>query len=201
MKQGFLYICLIGIVLGLVSCHKSNPMQQTIEHNNIIIVNTNKAWETSQLPAYIGDISYFPEEMQGIIRQRFPEMASIERANIIFVGSSELAANYKLLQDAAAAGKYIVFPGDADYTLLGDGAEPIISPNASEGLIPIFCCYTGWGEGHFYTMYKEAAPMQLEMGTSSLTDEEWSELNEKGMAEEGETDDERAFDCLDHMRI
>lgn len=189
MKRIFLTICLIGITIGFASCRKEGPMEQTVEHNNII-VNTNKAWETSELPAYIGDISYFPEELQSIIRKRFPENASIERAYVIFVGKSELATNYELLRDAAADGKYIVIPGDADYTLLGGGADPMISPSESEDLVPMFCCYTGWGEGQLYMMYNESAPLQLEEGTPSLTDEEWYELNEKGKAEEEETEDD-----------
>lgn len=184
MKRVFKFICLTSIILGFTSCHKEDTMEQVVEHGNDIVVNTSKIWETSELPAYIGDISYLPKELQGIIRQRFPESASIERANIIFVGASELSTNYEILQTAAAAGKFVVIPGNADYTVLGVDADPIISPSDSDDIDPLFYCYTFWGEDHLYVMYSESAPEQIEDGTPSLTDEEWYELNNEGIDDE-----------------
>lgn len=178
MKQGFMTICLMSIIIGLASCHKDNAMEQKPEQGDDVTV-----WETSELSAYIGDINYLPEELRDVIHRRFPLKAGIESANVIFVGTSELSTNYELLRSAAAAGKYIVIPGTADYTILEGDAEPTISLSDSEENTPLFYCYTGWGEGNLYAMYNESAPLQSENGESSLTDEQWKELEEMGKAD------------------
>ena len=185
MKRTFLILCALALAVGFVSCRKDEPEIQTEEEGNSIILNPYKQWRTSSLPAYIGDISSMPKDMQTVIRQRFPKQVGLDAAGIIFAGASDLLANRDKLAAAAAGGSYVVIPGNGDASLLG--ANPLAVPATDLGLDPMFVCYNGYGPGQYYVMFDEREILDAESGTPSMSEEEWKELLKvnKGLGADG----------------
>ncbi|MBQ1753887.1 MAG: hypothetical protein II002_03015 [Bacteroidales bacterium] len=90
-----------------------------------IVLNTEKVWPTSNLTAYIGDISTLPQDLQTVIAQRFPKKAGPESANVIFAGAGDVTANADKLAQAAANGAFVVVPSGVDLALVG--AAPMLA--------------------------------------------------------------------------
>lgn len=165
-----------ALVLGVVSCDLNSlniPLNDGGTGNNIY-VNPNTHWPPSNTPAYIGDISAYPQELQTVIKQRFSKQVSMETAGVIFAGPSELSAHADKLTDAANSGAFVVTPTVSQLSLLG--ANPKMAPTSTGGTGPLFVCYSGWGAGHFYMMYDEPVQAIPEPGESSMSDEQWQEL-------------------------
>ena len=171
-------LLLTGCLAALFITTGCNPEELTTyfkyENGNSIVVNPDKEWTTSALSAYIGNISALPQDLQTVIRQRFPKQASMESANVIIVGADEVAANAELLKEAAAAGAFIIVPGNVDLTPLG--ADPLLAPEVGSAQTPLLKCYSGWGEGEFFFMADEPEVLDLEEGASSMTESEWKKL-------------------------
>ena len=185
MKRTFLIIALMFLAVGLASCRKDEPEIQPVEEGNSIILNPYKQWRTSSLPAYIGDISSMPKDMQTVIRQRFPKQVGIDAAGIIFAGVSDLSANAEKLALAAQGGSYVVIPGNGDASLLG--ANPLTVSGSEIGMDPMLVCYNGYGQGQYYVMFDEREILDAESGTPSMSEEEWKELLKvnKGLGTDG----------------
>lgn len=165
-----------ALVFGLISCDQNTlklPLKGGKTGNNIY-VNPNTHWTNSNTPAYIGDISAYPQALQDVILRRFPRRAGIETAGVIFAGPGELSANAGELTAAANSGAFIVSPTLASLSLLG--ANPKMAPVSSEGTGPLFVCYSGWGAGQFYMMYDEPVPAPAQPGEPSMSEAEWEEL-------------------------
>ena len=75
MKRSIWILGLIVLLPLFESCEKEVP--GTIREGNNIVINQYKQWNTSKQPAYIGDISAFPKDLQAVIRQRFPKQVSM----------------------------------------------------------------------------------------------------------------------------
>ncbi len=174
MKRTFLMIALMVLAVGLASCRKNEPDIQPEENGNSILINPYKQWRTSSLPAYIGDISSMPKDLQNVIRQRFPKQVGLDAAGIIFAGTSDLLSNKDKFAAAAAGGSYVVIPGNGDASLLG--TNPMAVPETDLGLDPMFICYNGYGPGQYYVMYAEKEILDAESGTPSMSEDEWKEL-------------------------
>jgi len=142
--------------------------------DNNIVVHPYKQWKASNLPAYIGNISALPQDLQTVIRQRFPKRVGMQAAAVIFAGPSDLTANTDLLAEKAEQGAFVVSSGDALGAL--PGADPMIDVSSLEGQNPLFCCYSGSGGGLFYVMYDEAEAPEAEPGTPSMTEQEFKAL-------------------------
>ena len=172
-------LCALGIsalVFGLISCDQNTlklPLNGGKTGNNIY-VNPNTHWTNSNTPAYIGDISAYPQALQDVILRRFPRRAGIETAGVIFAGPGELSANAGELTAAANSGAFVVSPSLASLSLLG--ANPKMAPTSTGGTGPLFVCYSGWGAGHFYMMYDEPVPAPAQPGEPSMSEAEWEEL-------------------------
>ena len=111
----------IAAVLALASCKPRvlETPSRDFRNGNSIIVNPNKQWVKSRMPAYIGDISAYPKPMQDVITERFPHQVGKDAARVLFVGKGEYGSDAFLAQ-AAEAGAFIVYPGD------GDGTMPVL---------------------------------------------------------------------------
>ncbi|MBO7547299.1 MAG: hypothetical protein J6Y27_03810 [Bacteroidales bacterium] len=176
MKRTLWILGLIAAAaMTIVSCKKDYAPEEPATDSNSIVLNPYKQWTTSRIPAYIGDISAMPSELQDVIRHRFPRLVSPEAAGIIFVGANELNANGGSLAAAAKAGAFIVVPGNANLSPLGAGS--VATPEVPSGLAPLFVCYNGWKSGQYYVMYDEAVLLQASQGTPSMNAEEWKELS------------------------
>lgn len=79
-------LLLTGCLAALFITTGCNPEELTTyfkyENGNSIVVNPDKEWTTSALSAYIGNISALPQDLQTVIRQRFPKQASMESATV-----------------------------------------------------------------------------------------------------------------------
>ena len=179
MKRFFWFLGISALALGFVSCDQNAiivPIDGGKTGNNIY-VNPNTHWPPSNTPAYIGDISAYPQELQSVIKQRFSKQVSMETAGVIFAGPGELSAHADKLTDAANAGAFVVTPTVSQLSLLG--ANPKMAPTSSGGTGPLFVCYSGWGAGHFFMMYDEPVQAIPAPGEPSMSDEEWQELVSK----------------------
>ena len=176
MKRILWILGFSALVLGVVSCdlNSLNVPLNDGETGNNIYVNPNTHWPPSNTPAYIGDISAYPQELQTVIKQRFSKQVSMETAGVIFAGPSELSAHADKLTDAANSGAFVVTPTVSQLSLLG--ANPKMAPTSTGGTGPLFVCYSGWGAGHFFMMYDEPVQAIPEPGESSMSDEQWQEL-------------------------
>lgn len=171
MKALLRILGLAALIFGLFSC-KDDPLE--ITSGNSIVVNPYKQWTTSRLPAYVGDISYLPEQLQAVVRQRFPRQVSLEAAQVIFAGAGDIAASGNKLDQAVSAGKYVIFPGGSQEALSASGLSAY--PGVELGLIPLLVCRSGWGAGQTYVMYDEAEIADPVDGEPSMTEKEWKEL-------------------------
>ena len=190
MKTGKVFI-IAALVLSVCACRKDWGEEPEIPVNgfregNSIVLNPNKQWETSRVPAYIGDISAFPADLQSVIRLRFPRQVTMDAAGIIIVSAAEIAANSEALSEAAANGAFIVVPGAMDFSLLGD-VPKVSAPENTDGLGVLLSCYSGWGMGQYYVMYDEPILLQADMGTPSMTVAQFDELESvnKGQEDDG----------------
>ena len=174
MKQYLFFINLLALALGLCSCEKKiNKEKEPLSYSNSIVLNTDKEWATSNLSAYIGDISVLPQDLQNVISQRFPKKASLESADVIIAGAGDVAANADKIAKAANGGAFVVTPANVDFSLLG--ATPMIDPSETSELSPLLYCYSGWGDDVYYVMYDEPET-EPTSGTSSMSEKEWEEL-------------------------
>ena len=66
-------LTLAAFALFIAACQPKEPEPpvNAYREGNTIMVNPYKQWTTSKLPAYIGDISSIPAELQEVIRERF----------------------------------------------------------------------------------------------------------------------------------
>ncbi len=123
------------------------------------MVNPYKQWATSKLPAYIGDISSLPAELQEVIRERFPRLVSKENARVLILSKEEAQSNDAAIVAAADNGAFVVYPGDAS------GELPVL-----------LYCRSDWGSGQSYVMYDEEEVLQPSVGSVKMTSSEWEEL-------------------------
>ena len=186
MKRVLWILGISAMVLGQVACDRNSlTLSMQGEDGDNIVVNPNKQWTKSKLPAYIGDISAYPQHLQTVIRGRFTKEVGLDAAGIIFAGASDMATDADKLSAAAANGAFVVVPPSVDLSLLG--ADPLLAPDANDALPPLFYCYSGWGRGEFYVMYNEAEMFFAEEGEPSMTEEEWKALSLKnqGLGDDG----------------
>lgn len=176
MKKIVSILCFFALVSGLASCQKTRLdfREDMQKYSNSILLNPNKQWKTSQIAAYIGDISSYPQELQTVIRQRFPNPAEVEGAGVIFAGRSDLAANGAKIAKAATAGACVIVPAGVDLSMVG--ANPLLDPHSSDNMPPLFYCYSGYGAGQLFVMYDEPVTPREEVGSSSMNEEEWRSL-------------------------
>ena len=179
MKRIFLIQAILVFAFGLASCNKSNPDSDGKSWNTIHL-NPNKTWTRSRIPAYVGDISAFPPQLQRVINQRFANRAQLGSSGVIIVGMNDVTANAKAISAAAASGAFVVVPSNVDLSLLG--ADPLLLPKSSGGASPLFVCFSGWGNGQYYVMYDEPETGLPSPGESSINASEWNELIQKNRA-------------------
>lgn len=147
-----------------------------------ILLNTHKVWNPFDLPAYIGDISYLPADLQTVINQRFPNHGDIGFAKVLFIGAADMAADAEQLKQAAEEGAFIVYPDNVDPATLG--IQPLLSTFEEPGPYTVlFHCSSLMGLGRHFTLWDEPV-LLAEAGevTSSFSDAEWEELVQKNMA-------------------
>ena len=186
MKRISWILCISAMVLGLSSCDGKLQKEFLKEGDgNNIVVNPNKQWTNSKLPVYFGDLSAYPQDLQNVIRQRFSKEVGLDAAGIVFAGANDLTAHADKLAEVAANGAFIVVPAGTDLSQLG--VDPLIMPDLTGILPPLFICYSGWGKGDLYVMYDEAESLQAEGGEPSMTEEEWKALvrKNKGLGADG----------------
>ena len=175
-----LAVCFTVMALGagLTACDVSSldtSFENNMESHNNIVLNTHKKWTTSKLPAYIGDISSLPQELQAVIQQRFPKSVDIDRAHVLFVGPGDMAAQENKIRKAADAGAFIVSPKGVDLSIIG--ASPMLAAPAGGDLQVLLQCYSSWNGGVHYVMFDEINILSTaEPGTPSMSEEEWKEL-------------------------
>ena len=179
-----------ALLLSVCACRKDwgepEIPSNAFREGNSLVLNPNKQWNTSNLPAYIGDISAFPADLQSVIRVRFPRQVSMEAAGVFFVSPGEITANAALLSEAAANGAFIVTSGIMDFSQLGN--TPLVSaPEGMDEQPVLLSCYSGWGSGLFYVMYDEPILLQADPGTPSMTEAQYNELviANKGLEDDG----------------
>ena len=175
MKLNFWILGLLAVIPGVLSCEKERPGQEREGDN--IVVNHYKQWHTSKLPAYIGDISALPEELQAVIRQRFPKAVTLDAAGVIIAGASDFAANTDQLARAVENGAFVITPASLEVPWVQKGL--LSAPAEAGNLAPLLTCYSGWGAGQYYVMFDEAEVAPEEPGASSMSEKEWKELIRK----------------------
>ena len=173
MKRFLLILGLLAIAFGTVSCEKEKHEKEQ-EDSDSIVLNTDKEWTTSDLSAYVGDISVLPQDLQTVISQRFPKKTGLENATVIFAGASDMTANADKIANALEGGAFLVTPAGVDLSPLG--ARPFLDPDSMIDLTPLLYCYSSWGDDLYYVMYDEPEITDLEDGTPSMSEEEWKEL-------------------------
>ena len=154
----------IAAGVGMVSCSDNdgnNPQQ----NGSNIVVNTSKQWSKCNLTTYIGDISVLPAEMQGVVRERFPNQSQMETSRILIVGNNELTEQQKA-------------------AFLQDGRMVVTVGGEYDGMPTLLQCVSGDNVSSFFVMYdEEELPVDDEEHASSMTDAEWEELRKKAEAE------------------
>ena len=175
MKTSLKILPAIAAALLLVSCDSDKYPTRFEEEGHHIVVNEAADWNTFDLPAYIGDISAYPADLQTAIRQFFPRTAGIDDAKVIFIGAAEAAANDPILQEAIANHAFIVYPGGTDESLLT--IEPVYALfNEPTGYKPLFHCHSAFGSGSTYTMWEEPEVGALEQVEPSMSEADWNAL-------------------------
>ncbi len=184
MKLKLLIPSLLALLPWMSSCDKEQAASHEREGNSIVI-NPYKQWNTSKLPAYIGDISALPKDLQTVVRQRFPKQVSMEAAGVIIAGASDIAANTDKLALAAENGAFVIVPSNVEVPGARNGLFSI--PSDAGNLTPLITCYSGWGAGQYYVMLDGAEAAPEEPGASSMSEKEWKELirKNKAMGEDG----------------
>ena len=110
----------LAAMLAILSCSKKQ--ETTLEsgpEGSRIVLNTAAKWNRFNLPAYIGDLSAYPADLQTVIDEFFPRRCAMEDAKVLFVGTGEMAANAAALVEAADKGAFVVFPGSVDAASTG----------------------------------------------------------------------------------
>ena len=162
--------CLVSLLFATGCCKDRLETE-----GNTIVLNPYKQWTTSKLPAYIGDLSALPQDLQNVIRQRFPRQVSLDAAVVVFSGAADLTAHANLLADKAADGAFVVTIRSTTLSL--PGVNPVVTaPDLAAGQTPLLQCYSGWGAGLYYIMYDEPEAIEPEVGTPSMTEKEWQAL-------------------------
>ena len=175
MKTTLKALPVIATALLLVSCQRTQDSGSNNYEGNHIVVNKSPNWNTFDLPAYIGDISAYPADLQTAIRQFFPRTTGIENAKVIFIGTAEAAANSPILQETIANNAFIVYPGGTDESLLN--IEPVyVQLTEPTSYKPLFHCHSAFGLGVTYTMWEEPAVSKAEDVNPSMSEAEWNAL-------------------------
>ena len=88
MKTRHILVALAA-VLALASCKPKvvETPSRDFREGNSIVVNPNKQWVKSRMPAYIGDISAYPKPMQDVITERFPHQGADEQSATLRISS------------------------------------------------------------------------------------------------------------------
>ena len=168
MKRILWILGFSALVLSVVSCdlNSLNVPLNDGETGNNIYVNPNTHWPPSKTPAYIGDISAYPQELQNVIKQRFSKQVSMETAGVIFAGPSELSAHADKLTDAANSCAFVVTPTFAgfgiDWTF---GFLPLALLVACIGVLwvkplqTLFSVLLGFAFAYIYVLLPFAVPL------------------------------------------
>ena len=152
-------ITVFSLFIAACNPQEPEPPVNAYREGNTILINPYKQWTTSKLPAYIGNISSLPAELQEVIRERFPHQVSKEAARVLILGKEEAQSNDAATVAAANKGAFVVYPGDAS------GELPVL-----------LYCRSNWGSGQSYVMYDEAEVLQPSAGSVRMTSAEWNEL-------------------------
>lgn len=176
MKAFLKILPVTAAVLLVASCLQDKYPTEFEGEGSHIVVNDAADWNTFDLPAYVGDISAYPADLQTVIRQFFPRSAGMDVAKIIFVGPGEVAANNTALAGALDNNAFVVYPGSVDASSLLD-IDPVIATfEEPAGYKPLFHCHSNFGAGTTYTMWEEPEVAVLEAVEPSLSEAEWEEL-------------------------
>ncbi|MBQ9659851.1 MAG: hypothetical protein IJV37_01115 [Bacteroidales bacterium] len=165
----------MAAALLMVSCTNDKYPTQFEGDGHHIVLNKAPNWNYFDLPAYVGDLSAYPAELQTVINEFFPRRAGIPDAKVIFLSASEMTANSSELAEALDKDAFVIYPGPADASLLG--INPVIATleEASE-YTPLFHCHSNYGAGVTYTFWAEPAPKAPEAVASSMSESEWQAL-------------------------
>ena len=84
----------LAAMLAILSCSKKQETTlENVPEGPRIVLNTAAKWNQFNLPAYIGDLSAYPADLQTVIDEFFPRRCAMEDAKVLFVGTGEMAAN------------------------------------------------------------------------------------------------------------
>ncbi|MBP3257763.1 MAG: hypothetical protein J6M23_07210, partial [Bacteroidales bacterium] len=167
----------VTVVLSMASCasvKQDSAEIETVEGHRIVL-NTAADWNYFNLPAYIGDLSAYPADLQTVIGEFFPRRCGMEDAKVLFVGAGEIAAASPALKEAADEGAFVVFPGSVDAA--STGLSPVVATfEEASAYTPLFHCHSNWGQGVTYTLWAEPEVEEPEDVTPSMTETQWKEL-------------------------
>jgi hypothetical protein len=182
MKTLFKILVISAVALGMSCCAKKEitPGEKEKEGHSIV-VNTGKQWNTFDPPAYVGDISWLPADLQKVIQSRFPRHADISESAIVFLSAAEVAAHADELKEAIEEDAFIVYPENVDMSKLGLNNQQASFMDPNEYSV-LFHCSSNYGMGLHYTMWEEPENTEIEDEESDFTDAEWAELMEKNKA-------------------
>ena len=166
----------LAAMLAILSCSKKQETTlESVPEGPHIVLNTAAKWNQFHLPAYIGDLSAYPADLQTVINDFFPRRSTLEDAKVLFVGAGELTANAAALADAADRGAFVVFPGSVDAAPAG--LSPVVATfEEASAYTPLFHCHSNWGQGVTYTLWAEPEIEAPEDVTPSMTEAQWKEL-------------------------
>ena len=163
----------LAAMLAILSCSKKQETTpESVPEGPRIVLNTAAKWNQFHLPAYIGDLSAYPADLQTVINDFFPRRSTLEDAKVLFVGAGELTANAAALADAADRGAFVVFLDAAPA-----GLSPVVATfEEASAYTPLFHCHSNWGQGVTYTLWAEPEVEEPEDVTPSMTEAQWKEL-------------------------
>ena len=178
MKRFVTILPLAAAVLCMAACnsHKEQDLLLNEPQGTHIVVNEAANWNRFRLPAYIGDLSAYPEDMQTAIDKLFPVRGEISSVKVAFISPAD--AGSPALAEAVENGAFIVYPGDMDVTSIG--IAPVIATfEGGSKYKPLFHCHSSWGLGITYTMWEEPEVEPFEDIEPSMSESQWIELQKK----------------------
>ena len=186
MKRLFSFLAVIAAMVLMTACDKTlNPETPAQDSSQEFW------WHYFCGSVYVGDILSYESEMQEAIKELFPLSTDMARAQVVFVGESEIKAKSPSLLKAIANDAFIVFPHyegmDEDFAQIG----VTLNYASIEGgaYYPLLHCYNGYAQGFTYTLWatEEEVPEEYD---STWSQADWDALMEANKAYGDEAEEE-----------
>ena len=187
MKRLFSFLAVIAAMVLMTACDKTlNPETPAQDSSQEFW------WHYFRGSVYVGDILSYESEMQEAIKELFPLSTDMARAQVVFVGESEIKAKSPSLLKAIANDAFIVFPHyegmDEDFAQMG--VDLNYASIESDEYYPLLHCYNGYAQGFTYTLWAAGEDSDPEEFESTWSQAEWDAMMEanKALGEVEETE-------------